>query len=196
MDGVDEAKRNEIIEYIKTQGKRQFGVDALLIVYSKNEEETRQAVMALFSTVQDSVDARDRLLALNYAKELKARLIVKYDAANAAFQALSEQDNQGKQKILNEKQAWDKNGLELEDRKLKLINATTNEPDRLYSDCVATFTEKAALAKSPKDWWKTPLKQSPGKNLKKSRKESLSYFLPTSQTTEIGFSERLKATLD
>ena len=196
MDGVDEAKRNEIIEYIKTQGKRQFGVDALLIVYSKNEEETRQAVMALFSTVQDSVDARDRLLALNYAKELKARLIVKYDAANAAFQALSEQDNQAKQKILNEKQAWDKNGLELEDRKLKLINATTNETDRLYSDCVATFTEKAALAKSPKDLWKRPLKQSPGKNLKKSRKESLSYFLPTSQTSEIGFSERLKATLD
>ncbi len=107
--------------------------------------------MALFSSAQDSVDARDRLFALNYAKELKARLIVKYDAANATFQALSEQENQAKQKILNEKLAWDKIGLDLEDRKLKLINAATNETDRLYADCVATFTEKAELAKSPKD---------------------------------------------
>lgn len=159
LDATDEAEKDEIIAYIKTQADRHFGSDSLIVINTKDEEATKQAIMNDFTSAEDSIDIRDYLLAVSYAKSLKAHIAEKYEAAKKKMQIVSDNERQTKQTILDEKIAWDKIKLEIESRKLKLIEAMTVEMNRLYADCIAALADKAMLAKSPKEWWEQSLEK-------------------------------------
>ena len=159
LDATDESEREEIIAYIKTQAQRHFGSDSLIVINTKDVEATKQAIMNDFASAEDSVDIRDYMLAVSYAKALKAYIAEKYDSAKEKMQIASDKEKQNKQAILDEKIAWDKIKLEIESRKLKLIEAMSVEMNRLYADCIAALADKAMLAKSPKDWWEQSLEK-------------------------------------
>ncbi len=159
LDVVDEAERNEIIAYVKAQADRHFGSDSVIIINAKDEEATRQVILNEFASVEDTSDIRDYLLAVNYAKALKEQIAVKYDSAKEKMQLASKREKQNKQVLLDEKIAWDKIKLDVESRKVRLVEAMSVEMNRLYADCMATLTDKAMLAKSPKDWWEQSLEK-------------------------------------
>lgn len=159
LDATDESEKDEIIAYIKTQAERHFGSDSLIVINTKDEDTTKKAIMDDFTSAEDSSDVRDYMLAVSYAKVLKAHIAEKYDSAKKKMQIASDNERQTKQTILNEKIAWDKIKLEIESRKLKLIEAMSVEMNRLYADCIATLADKAMLAKSPKEWWEQSLEK-------------------------------------
>ncbi len=159
LDVVDEAERNEIIAYVKAQADRHFGSDSVIIINAKDEEATRQVILNEFASAEDTSDIRDYLLAVSYAKALKEQIAVKYDSAKEKMQLASEREKQNKQVLLDEKIAWDKIKLDVESRKVRLVEAMSVEMNRLYADCIATLTDKAMLAKSPKDWWEQSLEK-------------------------------------
>lgn len=159
LDAVDESERDEIIAYVKDQAERHFGSNSLIVINTKDAEATRQAIMNEFASAEDSLDIRDYILAVSYAKVLKAHIAEKYDSAKRKMQIASDNEKRAKQTLLDERIAWDKINLELESRKLKLIEAMTAEMDRLYADCIATLVDKAMLAKSPKEWWEQSLEK-------------------------------------
>lgn len=159
LDATDESEKDEIIAYIKTQAERHFGSDSLIVINTKDEETTKKAIMDDFTSAEDSSDVRDYMLAVSYAKVLKAHIAEKYDSAKKKVQIASDNERQTKQTILDEKIAWDKIKLEIESRKLKLIEAMSVEMNRLYADCIATLADKAMLAKSPKEWWEQSLEK-------------------------------------
>lgn len=159
LDATDESEKDEIITYIKTQAERHFGSDSLIIINTKDGEAAKQAIMNDFVSAEDSIDIRDHMLAVSYAKALKAHIAEKYDSAKEKMQIVSDKERQTKQTILDEKIAWDKIKLEIESRKLKLIEAMSVELNQLYADCIAVLTDKAMLTKSPKDWWEHSLEK-------------------------------------
>lgn len=159
LDATDESEKDEIIAYIKTQAERHFGSDSLIVINTKDEDTTKKAIMDDFTSAEDSSDVRDYMLAVSYAKVLKAHIAEKYDSAKKKMQIASDNERQTKQTILNEKIAWDKIKLEIESRKLKLIETMSVEMNRLYADCIATLADKAMLAKSPKEWWEQSLEK-------------------------------------
>lgn len=159
LDATDESEKDEIIAYIKTQAERHFGSDSLIVINTKDEEATKQAIMNDFASAEDSIDIRDYLLAVSYAKVLKAHIAEKYDSVKKKMQIASDNERKTKQAILDEKIAWDKIKLEIESRKLKLIEAMSVEMNRLYADCIAALADKAMLATSPKAWWEQSLEK-------------------------------------
>lgn len=159
LDVTDESERDEIIAFIKTQAERRFGSDSLIVINTKDERATRQTIMNEFTSAEDSIDIRDYLLAVSYAKELKAHIAAKYDSAKEKMQIASDKERQTKQTILDEKIAWDKIMFEIESRKLKLVEAMSVEINRMYAECIATLTDKAMLARSPRDWWEQSLER-------------------------------------
>ncbi len=159
LDATDESEKNEIIAYIKTQSEHHFGSDSLILINTKDEDAARKAIMNDFFSAEDSIDVRDYMLAISYAKALKAHIAVKYDSAKEKTRIASDKERQTKQTMLDEKIAWDKIKLEIKARRLKLIEAMSVEMNRLYADCIATLADKAMLAKSPKDWWEQSLEK-------------------------------------
>lgn len=159
LDAIDESEKDEIIAYIKTQAERHFGSDSLIIINTKDEEATKKTIMNEFVSAEDSTDIRDYMLAVSYAKSLKEHIAVKYDYAKEKMQIVSDKEKQAKQTVLDEKIAWDKIELDIETRKMKLIEAMSMEMNRLYADCIATLADKAMLAKSPKEWWEQSLEK-------------------------------------
>ncbi len=159
LDATDESEKDEIIAYIKTQAERRFGSDSLIVINTKDEGSTKQAILNEFASAEDSIDIRDYMLAVSYAKVLKVHISEKYDSAKKKMQIASDKERQAKQTILDEKIAWDKIQLEVESRKLKLIEAMSVEMNRLYADCIASLADKAMLAKSPKEWWEQSLEK-------------------------------------
>lgn len=159
LDVVDESEKDEIIAYIKAQAKRHFGSDSLIVLNTKDEAATKQAVMNEFASAEDSLDIRDYMLAVSYAKTLKKHISAKYESAKGKMQIVSEKEKQTKQAFMDEKLAWDKIKLEIEARKMKLVEAMSVEMNSLYSDCLANLTDKAILAKSPKEWWEQSLEK-------------------------------------
>lgn len=159
LDATDESEKDEIIAYIKAQAERHFGSDSLIVINTKNEETTKKAIMDDLASAEDSIDIRDYMLAVSYAKVLKTHIAEKYDSAKKKMQIASDNEKQTKQTILDEEIAWDKIKLEIESRKLKLIEAMSVEMNRLYADCIATLADKAMLAKSPKEWWEQSLEK-------------------------------------
>lgn len=157
LDVVDESEKDEIIAYIKAQAERHFGSDSLVVLNTKDEQATKQAVMNEFASAEDSTDIRDYMLAVSYAKTLKEHIAVKYESAKGKTQAASEREKQTKQAFLEEKLVWDRIKLDIEARKMKLVEAMSVEMNSLYADCIANLTDKAMLAKSPKVWWEQSL---------------------------------------
>lgn len=159
LDVIDESERDEIIAYIKAQAERHFGSDSLVVINTRDEEATRRAVIHEFASAEDSADIREYMLAVSYAKTLKARIAVEYESAKEKARIASEKEKQTKQARLDEKLAWDKIKLEIEAHKLKLAEAVSEEMNRLYAGCVASLTDKAMLARSPKEWWEQSLEK-------------------------------------
>ena len=159
LDVIDGAERDEIIAYIKAQAERHFGSDSLTVINTRDEEATRQAVMREFASAEDSADVRDYMLAVSYAKALKARIAARYESAKEKAQSASEREKQAKQALRDEKIAWDKINLEIEERKMKLAEAMSVEMNSLYADCIAGLTDKAMQARSPKEWWEQSLEK-------------------------------------
>lgn len=159
LDVTDESEKEEIIAYIKTQAERHFGSDSLIVINTKDEEATKQIIMNDFASAEDSIDIRDYMLAVSYAKVLKAHIAEKYDSVKKKMQIVSDKERQTKKTILDEKIAWDKIKLEIESRKLKLIETMSVEMNRLYADCIVALADKAMLAKSPKEWWEQSLEK-------------------------------------
>lgn len=159
LDVVDESEKDEIIAYIKAQAERHFGSGSLIVLNTKDEEATKQAVMNEFASAEDSMDIRDYILAVSYAKTLKEHIAVKYESAKGNMQIASEKEKQTKQAFLEKKLAWDKIKLDLEARKMKLIEAMSLEMNNLYANCIANLSDKAMLAKSPKEWWEQSLEK-------------------------------------
>lgn len=159
LDVTDESEKGEIIAYIKTQAQRHFGSDSLIVINTKDEEATKQAVMNEFASAEDSADIRDYMLAISYAKTLKAHIAAKYEAAKEKMQIISDKEKQTKQALLDERIAWDKIKVELEARKMKLVEAMSVEMNRLYAECIVLLADSAMLAKSPKEWWEHSLEK-------------------------------------
>lgn len=159
LDAIDESEKDEIIAYIKTQAERHFGSDSLIVINTKDEEAVRQAMMNEFVSAEDSTDIRTYMLAISYAKTLKEQIAVKYNTAKEKMQIVSDKEKQTRQTILDEKIAWDQIKLEVEARKMKLLEAMSVEMNRLYADCIVSLTEKAMLAKSPRNWWEQSLEK-------------------------------------
>ncbi len=155
LDATDESEKDEIIAYIKTQAERHFGFDSLIVINTKDEEATKQVIMNEFVSAEDSTDIRDYMLAVSYAKTLKEHIAAKYDAMK---EKMHDKEKQTKQTILD-KMAWDKIKLDVEVRKMKLIEAMSVEMNGLYADCIAILADKAMLAKSPKEWWEQSLEK-------------------------------------
>ncbi len=159
LDVVDESEKDEIISYIKVQAEHYFGSDSLIVINTKDEETTKQVIMNELTSAEDSTDIRDYMLAVSYAKTLKEHIVLKYESAKEKMLIASEKEKHNKQANLDEKIAWDKIKLEIETRKRKLVKAMSVEMNKLYSECIATLTDKAMLAKSPEDWWKQSLRK-------------------------------------
>ena len=159
LDATDESERDEIIAYIKTQAERYFGTDSLIVINIKDAEATKQAILNEFTSAEDCLDIRDYMLAVSYAKALKDHIAVKYNSVKEKMQIVSEKEKQTKQTVLDEKIAWDRIKLEVDARKIKLIESMSLEMNRLYSECIATLADKALFAKSPKEWWEHSLEK-------------------------------------
>ncbi|MCD7886806.1 MAG: hypothetical protein LUG44_04210 [Clostridiales bacterium] len=159
LDMIDEEEKGEIIAYVKAQAERYFGSDEVLVVNMKDREATRQAILAEFAAAEDSADIRVHMLAVSYATALKERITAQYNSAKEKVQLVSEREKQAKQALLDEEVAWDKISLEVKSRELQLIEAMSVEMNRLYAECVASLSDKAMLAKSPKDWWEQSLEK-------------------------------------
>ena len=89
LDTTDESEKDEIIAYIKTQAERHFGSDSLIVINTKDEEATNTRSSDDFASAEDSIDIRDYLLAVSYAKVLKAHIAEKYDSAKKKMQIAS-----------------------------------------------------------------------------------------------------------
>ena len=157
LDTVEESEKAEIVAYIRSQSEHYFGTDSLILINVKDEEATRQAVIKEFASAEDSTDIRDYALAVSYANALKEQITANYNSAKEKMQLVSKKEAQAKISLDAEKIAWDSIKLGIESRKLKLIDEMSVEMNRLYANCIASLTDKAMLAKSPKDWWKQSL---------------------------------------
>ena len=165
LDVVNEAEKDEIIAYVKTQTERHFGSDSLIVVNTKDKEATREVLLKEFASAEDTSDVRDYLLAVSYAKTLKEHVAASYESVKEKMQIVSEQEKQTKQVLFDEKIAWDKIKVDIESRKMKLVEAMSVEMNRLYTDCISALTDKAMLAKSPKDWWEKSLEKEFSKEI-------------------------------
>lgn len=158
LDMVEEAERNDIITYVKQQAEYHFGSDSVIVIDTKDEETTRQLIIKEFDSAENSLDIRDYMLAISYAKALKEHIAEKYKNAKDEMQIISEKEKQNKQAILDENIAWDQIKLNIEAQKIKLIEEMSAEMNRLYADCITSLVNKAMIAKSPKDWWEQSLR--------------------------------------
>ncbi len=165
IDVVDEAERSEVISYVRAQAERFFGTDSVIIINARDTEATKQAILGEFAAAEDSRDIREYMLAVSYARVLKENISKKYEEAKKNMQAVTNKEAKTKQDILNKKIAWDGIALEIESRKMKLIEDMSVEMNRLYSECIAHLTDSAMKAKSPKDWWEKSLEEEFGREI-------------------------------
>ena len=160
IDVVDDGENYVFIAYVKAQADRHFGSASVIVINVKDEEATRRVILNAFASAENTSDVRDYLLAISYAKTLKEHIAAKYHSAKEKMLLVSEREKQTKQMLLDEKIAWDKIKLEVEARKVRLVEAMSVQMNRLYADCIATLTDQAMLAKSPKDWWEQSLEKT------------------------------------
>ncbi len=159
LDVVDESEIDEIIKYTKAQAEHQFGSDAVIVINTKDEVATKQAIMSAFTSSEDCLDIRDYILAVSYAKTLREAISAQYKVAKDKMQIVADKEKQAKQGLIDEKLEWDRIELEIDARKMALTEKMSVEMNQLYSECISNLTDKAMAASSPKDWWEKSLQK-------------------------------------